>query len=124
MGDHPTEEDVVKFLLLIHQGLEPEALSALCEDEMRALTAAWGEISATPGVTPGQQLAPPARAKTVRADGSGSVVTDGPFAETKEGIGGYLLFEGEDLDAALALAARIPAVGQGGAVEVRPIVEW
>ena len=55
------------------------------------------------------------------ADGE-TLRTDGPFAETKEAIGGYLHFEAEDLDAAIALAARIPAARLGGAVEVRPIV--
>ena len=49
---------------------------------------------------------------------------DGPFAETKEAIGGYLLFETDDPAAAVELAARIPAARPGGAVEVRPIVEW
>jgi hypothetical protein len=63
-------------------------------------------------------------ATTVRvADGS-TLTTDGPFAETKEALNGYLIFEADDLDAAIALAARIPAARMGGAVEVRPIVEW
>ncbi len=57
------------------------------------------------------------------ADGE-TLITDGPFAETKEAIGGYLLFEADDLDAAIALAAKIPAARLGGAIEVRPIVEW
>ena len=57
------------------------------------------------------------------ADGE-MLTTDGPFAETKEAIGGYLLFEADDLDAAIALAAKIPAARLGGAIEVRPIVEW
>ena len=49
------------------------------------------------------------------------VTTDGPFAETKEAVGGYFLLEAEDLDAALAVAARVPATRFGGAVEVRPV---
>ena len=51
------------------------------------------------------------------------VTTDGPFAESKEALGGWLLFEADDLDAALELAARVPAARMGGAVEVRPVVE-
>jgi hypothetical protein len=53
-----------------------------------------------------------------------TLTTDGPFVELKEAIGGYLLFEADDLDAAIELASRIPAARLGGAVEVRPIVEW
>ena len=52
------------------------------------------------------------------------LITDGPFADTKEALGGYFLFETESLDTALELAARVPAARYGGAVEVRPIVEW
>jgi hypothetical protein len=51
------------------------------------------------------------------------VTTDGPFADTKEVLGGYYVVEADDLDAALAIAARIPAARLGGSVEVRPVVE-
>jgi len=57
------------------------------------------------------------------ADGK-TLTTDGPFAELKEAVGGYLFFEGDDLDAAIEVAARIPAARLGGAVEVRPIEAW
>jgi hypothetical protein len=60
----------------------------------------------------------------VRVENGKTLTTDGPFVEMKEALGGYLTFEAEDLDAAIALAARIPAARMGGAVEVRPIVEW
>ena len=53
-----------------------------------------------------------------------TLTTDGPFVEIKEAIGGYLLFEADDLDAAIELASRIPAASMGGAIEVRPIKEW
>ena len=52
------------------------------------------------------------------------VFTDGPYVETKEALDGYFVFEADDLDAAIELAARIPAARLGGAVEVRPTVEW
>jgi hypothetical protein len=51
------------------------------------------------------------------------LTTDGPFPETKEELGGYYLFEADDLDAAIEVAARIPAARFGGAVEVRPVME-
>ena len=49
---------------------------------------------------------------------------DGPFVDTKEALNGYLIYEGADLDAAIELAGRIPAARLGGAIEVRPIMEW
>jgi hypothetical protein len=64
----------------------------------------------------------PDAATTVRVEDGKTLVTDGPFAETKEAIGGYLTFEADDLDAAIELASRIPAARMGGAVEVRPVV--
>ena len=67
----------------------------------------------------GEALQPTATATSIRGD----VVTDGPFAETKEAFGGYYLLEADDLDTAIELAARIPAARMGGAIEVRPVVE-
>jgi hypothetical protein len=55
-------------------------------------------------------------------EGTTTLTTDGPFVEIKEALGGYLIYEAPDLDAAIALAARIPAARFGGAVEVRPLV--
>ena len=77
-----------------------------------------------PGGDAGYGLGLPETATTVRVQDGKTLTTDGPFVEIKESIGGYLLFEAADLDAAIELAARIPAARLGGAVEVRPIVEW
>ncbi len=118
----------MKYMLLIHQGATPTPRSdewdGLPEAEKQAIHAAYKSINETPGVTSGLQLAPPETATTVRVQDDRTLVTDGPFAEVKEAIGGYLLFEADDLDAAIELAARIPAARFGGAIEVRPIVEW
>jgi hypothetical protein len=116
-------------MLLIHQGDAPtprsaEAWQSLSEDERSAVATAYREINETPGVTPGQGLAPPETATTVRVQDGRALITDGPFVETKEALNGYLLFEADDLDAAIELAARIPAARMGGAVEVRPVVEY
>jgi hypothetical protein len=92
-------------------------------DEGR-IAAAYKQIGETPGVSPGLQLQPPETATTVRVEDGNTLTTDGPFVETKEALGGYLLFEADDLDAAIELAARIPAARLGGAIEVRPIGEW
>jgi hypothetical protein len=119
----------MKFMLLIHQGTSPtprspEEWGRLSEDEQNAVYGDYRAINETPGVTPGLQLAEPETASTVRVQDGKSLITDGPFAEIKEAIGGYLVLEAGDLDSALELAARIPAARMGGAVEVRPIVEW
>jgi hypothetical protein len=118
----------MKYMLLIHQGDAPtprnEDWDRLSDEEKAAIGTDYREVSETPGVSPGLQLEEPETATTVRVTNGETLITDGPFAETKEALAGYLLFEADDLDAALALAARIPAARLGGAVEVRPIVEW
>jgi len=119
----------MKYMLLIHQAdaptpRSPEAWATLSDSEQQAVYADYQAINETPGVTSGLQLGDPETATTVRVQDGKTLTTDGPFVEIKEAIGGYLLFEADDLDAALELAARIPAARLGGAIEVRPIVEW
>ena len=115
----------MKYMLLIHQGdtptpRDPEAWARLSEDEQKAVYADYQAINETPGVTPGLQLQDPETATTVRVEDGKTLTTDGPFVAVKEALGGYLLFEADDLDAAIELASRIPAARLGGAVEVRP----
>ena len=119
----------MKYMLLIHQGttptpLDPEAWATLSEAEQQEIYAAYQSINSTPGVTPGNGLQPPETATTVRVQDGKTITTDGPFVETKEALNGYLVYEADDLDAAIELAARIPAARLGGAIEVRPIMEW
>jgi hypothetical protein len=118
----------MKYMLLIHQGTTPtprtDEWDSLSEDEKGAVYAAYKAINENPGVTPGMQLSDPETATTVRVEDGKTLTTDGPFVELKEAIGGYLLFEADDLDAAIELASQIPAARMGGAIEVRPIVEW
>jgi hypothetical protein len=118
----------MKYMLLIHQGdaptpRSPDEWATLSEDEQKAVYADYQAINQTPGVSPGNELAPPESATTVRVQEGKTLTTDGPFVELKEAIGGYLMFEADDLDAAIELAARIPAARLGGAIEVRPLVE-
>jgi hypothetical protein len=68
----------------------------------------------------GDQLAPPRRARTIRVRGGKTLVTDGPFVETKEAVGGFDLLECRSLEEAVEIAARHP-VAQGGTIEVRPL---
>jgi hypothetical protein len=118
----------VKYMMLIHQGTTPtpqtEAWSSLSGEEQGAIYAAYQALNQTPGVTPGLGLAPPETATTVRVQDGRTLTTDGPFVELKEAVGGYFIFEADDLDAAIEVAARVPAASMGGAIEVRPTVEW
>ncbi|MQA76000.1 MAG: hypothetical protein GEU88_16980 [Solirubrobacterales bacterium] len=118
----------MKYMLLIHQGdtptpRDPEAWSRLSEDEQKEVYGAYQAINETPGVSSGVQMQPPETATTVRVQDGKTLTTDGPFVAIKEALGGYLFFEADDLDAAIELAARIPAARMGGAIEVRPIGE-
>jgi hypothetical protein len=117
----------MQYLLLIHQGDTPtpgsEEWDRLSQDEQRAVYADYQAINETPGVTPGLWLQPPEAATTVRVQDGKTLTTDGPFVAIKEALGGYLVFEADDLDAAIELASRIPAARLGGAIEVRPIRE-
>ena len=119
----------MNYMLLIYQGTtptprSPEDWARLSEEEQQAVFADYQAINETPGVTPGLGLAEPATATTVRVEDGRTLTTDGPFVELKEAVGGWLIYEAADLDAAIELAARIPAARHGGAIEVRPIVEY
>jgi len=119
----------MKYMLLIHRGdaptpRDPEAWARLSDDDQKAVFADYQAINQTPGVTPGLGLDTPETATTVRVQDGKTLTTDGPFVAVKEALGGYLFFEADDIDAAIELAARIPAARLGGAVEVRPIQEW
>ena len=117
----------MKYMLLIHQGTTPlpgtDEWNALSQEEQGKVYAGYQAVNQTPGFTPGQRMEGPETATTVRVQDGNTLTTDGPFAELKEAIGGYGFFEADDLDAAIELAAKIPAASMGGAVEVRPIVE-
>ena len=117
----------MKYLLLIHQGDTPlpgsDEWENLSAEEQKAVYADYQAINQTSGVTPGVQMQPPETATTVRVEGGKTLTTDGPFVETKEALGGSCFFEADDLDAAIALAARMPAARYGGAIEIRPLVE-
>jgi hypothetical protein len=112
-------------MLLIHHGTTPtpgdEAWNALSAEEQGKVYAAYQALNQTPGFTPGEWMEDPDNATTVRVQGGQTLTTDGPYAELKDAIGGYGFYEADDLDAAIALAATIPAASMGGAVEVRPI---
>lgn len=118
----------MKYMMLIHQGTSPTPMTddwdTLSPEEQAQVQADYQALNATPGVTPGHGLQLPDTATTVRVQDGRTLTTDGPFAELKEAVGGYFILEADDLDAAIAIAATVPAARLGGAVEVRPIMEW
>jgi hypothetical protein len=117
----------MKYMLLIHQGTTPlpgtDGWEKLSEDEQKAVYADYQAINQTAGVEPGLRMEDPETATTVRVKDAETLTTDGPFVDTKEALGGYMFFEADDLDAAIELAARIPAARLGGAIEVRPLAK-
>ena len=118
----------MKYMLLIHHGTTPlpgtPEWDAISGEEQGRIFAEWKALNETPGFTPGVRMGGPDTATTVRVQDGRTLTTDGPFAELKEAIGGWFIFEADDLDAALEIAKRVPAQRFGGAVEVRPIVEY
>src|SRR5271157_5177652 len=99
----------MQYMLQIYTGEAMAAWERLSEQEQSAVSSEYMAIMQTPGVSGGAQLQPAMTATTVRVQDGATLTTDGPFPETKEALGGYYLLEADDLDAAIELAARIPA---------------
>ena len=113
----------MRYLLLIYNA---EPTSEIPAEAMAAEMAAYGQFTQWTRdqgrYLGGEALQPASTATTVRVQAGRTVTTDGPFAETKEALGGYYLIEAPDLDAAIDCAARIPGATHGS-IEVRPIWE-
>jgi len=119
----------MQYVMLIQQGdtptpSDPEAWAQVTEAEQQQIGADYQALNQTPGVTPGLWMQPPELATTVRVQDGRTLTTDGPFVSVKEALGGYFILEADDLDAAIEVASRVPAARLGGAVEVRPVVEY
>jgi hypothetical protein len=114
----------MKYMLLIHNS--EQALNALSEGQLKQMMADFRrfseEIRASGHYQAGSQLQPTSMATSVRVRNGKRLVTDGPFAETREQLGGYYLVEAKDLDEAIGLAERVPSV-KIGTIEIRPLVE-
>jgi hypothetical protein len=98
--------------------------SSLSQEEQRAVYADYAALNKIDGLTPGLTLGLPEQATTVRVDHGEAITSEGPYVDSKGAVGGYLVLEAEDLAAALAVAARIPAARHGGAIEVRPVATY
>ena len=114
----------MQYMLLIYG--EEGAWEAYSEDERQAVYAEYGTLGgalqAQGKLIAGDELQPVATATTVQVRNGGTLVSDGPFAETKEALGGYYLIEAESLDEAIEWAARIPSA-RSGKIEIRPVVD-
>jgi hypothetical protein len=111
----------MRYALLIHEA--PDMYDVLDDDEKRAIREEYLELARDPRFLSGERLAPIGTATSVRVHDGETLVADGPFADTKEVFGGFFLVDAADLDAALELAARMPAARKGGVIEIRPLVE-
>jgi hypothetical protein len=115
----------MRYMLLIYD--EEARLAKMSKPERGAIHQEYGEfiddIRKKGAFLAGDPLQPTSTATTVRGKNGKTITTDGPFAETKEQLGGYFIVEAKNLDEAIALAARIPSVRVGGSIEVRPIME-
>ena len=110
----------MQYALLIYS--QPGAAEALSHAEQEAIHREYMDIKQAPEIVGGAALHPVETATTVRVQDGQMLVTDGPFADTKEIFAGFYLVEADDLDQATELAARIPAGRLGGAIEIRPVV--
>jgi hypothetical protein len=112
----------MKYMLLIHES--EAAWQAQSEEQQMAIIGQYGalsaELAAAGKLVAAEPLGPEAMASLVRVRDGKAMITDGPFAETREQLGGFYLIEVANLDEALAIAARLPGAGSG-CVEVRPV---
>jgi hypothetical protein len=110
----------MQYALLIY--IEPGYDERLSPDERQTVLAEFAMLTDDPRCVSYARLGSAETATGVREVGGRTLLTDGPFADTKEVLGGFCLIEAADLDEALEVAAGIPAVRLGGGVEVRPVV--
>lgn len=116
----------MKYVLLIYQGTSPlpgsDAWKELPAAEQKAIYADYAELGKAPGVELGLPMGLPGAARTVQVQDGKPHVRHGTYQA--EGAGGYFVLEADDIEAAAALAARIPAARLGGAVEIRPAEQY
>ena len=111
----------MQYALLIYG--QPGRWEQLSEEEQESMTREYMELGQRPETRGGADLGELSTATTVRVNDGETLTTDGPFAETKEYLGGLYLVECGNLDEAIEFASKIPAARTGGAIEVRPVIE-
>lgn len=110
----------MKYVLLIYD--DPAQWADVSEEQMKSIYGEYMAVSDLPNTTGGSQLQPADTARSVRVKDGKSIVSDGPFAETKEVLGGFYIIDAGSSAEAEEIAARIPSARMGGTVEVRPVV--
>ncbi len=116
----------MQYMLMVY---DVEANAAkMTEEEAAANMGAWmaysEKLGASGKMRSGEALHPTTMATTLRGVGDKPMTVDGPFAETKEQLGGYFVVEAADLDEAVLLASTMPHLAHGGSVEIRPVVDF
>ncbi|MGH2883473.1 MAG: YciI family protein [Solirubrobacteraceae bacterium] len=111
----------MKYAMLIH--IKPGYFESMAEEEQKAISAEYMALAEDPRARGGAQLQGIETATTVRVRDGQTLTANGPYADATEVFAGYYVFEAENLDQAIELAARIPAARQDGAIEVRPLAE-
>lgn len=112
----------MQYLLLLYDN--EKRAEGYGEEEMSKWFAVTEELEKSGNMLGGEALHPTTTATTVRMDGKSFVTMDGPFAETKEQLGGFYLIEAQDIDEAMAWARKMPHLPHGGSVEIRPIMKF
>ena len=116
----------MQYLLAIYG--DEKAMASATPEQVEAVMSEWfrfdEEVRKAVNVLGGNALQPTSTATTIRGEGGKAVTSDGPFAETKEQLGGYYLIDAEDLDQAIEWAGKMPNIPAGGSVEVRPVMEF
>jgi hypothetical protein len=111
----------MRYLLLIHSEAGWNELSLEEQNARRERYGAFARSTPAGVILKADELAPTATATTVRVRDGETLVTDGPYAETKEALGGYFLVEADSIDEAVELAKRLPEPLGGGGIEIRPV---
>ena len=111
----------MEYALLVHE--KPGAYDGLSDEKRQAVLGEYWTLRDDPRVVAGAALHPVETVTTVRVHDGDTLVTDGPFADTKEVFAGWYVIEADDIDAAIEIASRCPAARFGGSVEVRPVLE-
>jgi hypothetical protein len=110
----------MQYAMMIYA--EPGYAETLPDSEREAVRAEFSALADDPRCVAAARLQPAEAATCVRVAGGRTLMTDGPFADTKEVLGGFIVVEAANMDEAIDLAARIPVTRHGGVVEVRPVV--
>ncbi len=116
----------MRYMLLIYE--DEKAMAGKAPEEMEAMMGTWfrytEDLRSSGRMIAGDALQPTTAATTVRVAANGALTSDGPFAETKEQLGGFYMINADNLDEAVEWAAKMPNLPEGGSVEVRPIMEF